>query len=1121
MHGEFNRTQNPAFAPLNASLLTHAPTSTQADGSSAICSLAVYSDYACVYPAIHFAGGTVNALSMHDQVIAAVVDDVRLFLWNCSKGTRVCRCLLDTDLRRHGYVNCMSIHRLALRRGVGGYRVAVGFSKGFISVLTPLGIEAHLGYASRRVDDEAQVPCGEVLADDSRTAKFACAVQRAILPPFKGALRSVLFFGGRILSEHDISSGDGHDIGIALNESCVRGHSTTSETAQKMRLARGRSILFTEGCVVWLSGDAMVGMMPEAFMGNTDSHIGPSINRLGLMTDGRPFDRTMNHPWIAHILRTSSLESARAIVVLNGMCKPTKALLLLLQAALHCGHITLVDKLVPPVVREPPRVWLECSMAVILEVMSNFAMYKRIGSHVYKSFVDFLIACVRKASVGGHAMESRILSGYLKILRRLQHKEGVGATNGRGGHGLDIVETQERVPSTAYEILKQGIESNRMSEAIYRMLQIAGTEQGGLQSLPVTLNAYVLHLLRKGSSDEIKKTLFFLDKEPRAVLHEIFWKSFDAEIREKAMHTLQSLGIVDGAAARAMQISHALQRMYLGVSGDPDDSPSFGTGAPSFNLLAPESFQTMAFENFDMTSALIPEGVMGGAWPNRGTFMDFEEFNALVEEGNDTILKLPALWMSDWTDRTLKLLSVESRVLGRKELTDAFLDDCWEAALQYACEHTDMSILERVLASIPERCKGPGQMKVMLPNQRGHLEVSMPVFTPDLPHGSSSLVLACVERSLATHGMLSQLYWPSALKLVALFERTHLNANFLHLDGSGECKTDALPGVGERLYAVRCLTGALHDLPNCTSMYSAEGFGVADAWEILRRPKSVSWCDWIAVSQTKALAPLACALNISLACNIPIETDGCDRIAWMGGLDKHYMNALPLLGYEASPEEGTQYFSPDFWRRIKEQLASSDALMHRFPTLASFIRKSVDGPAHLYAPRLALREEETLYTSLRNAMFTCSDQMSLLVSHCPPHLPFWLKKLIHFSTNVRHLKHEGASDAGEGKGKGKRGGGERGEGGEEEMGSLAAYFVAREVELERYIEKEFYVLPCESSDFLCIQNHLQHGRTFAALSAFLKANADTTNTATSSEGVGGDGGGGCLRLLLSKAATTL
>ena len=109
------------------------------------------------------------------------------------------------------------------------------------------------------------------------------------------------------------------------------------------------------------------------------------------------------------------------------------------------------------------------------------------------------------------------------------------------------------------------------------------------------------------------------------------------------------------------------------------------------------------------------------------------------------------------------------------------------------------------------------------------------------------------------------------------------------------------------------------------------------------------------------------------------------------------------------------------------------------------------------------------FLAVRNALFSCSSNSSLLLSNYPNQLPQWTKKLLHLSTSVRRRAGGGA------------------QGGSSEGQGLAEAARRQEREIEKYVENEFFVLPYESSLCLKVQNNIMHGRSFASIDACLKS----------------------------------
>jgi hypothetical protein len=181
----------------------------------------------------------------------------------------------------------------------------------------------------------------------------------------------------------------------------------------------------------------------------------------------------------------------------------------------------------------------------------------------------------------------------------------------------------------------------------------------------------------------------------------------------------------------------------------------------------------------------------------------------------------------------------------------------------------------------------------------------------------------------------------------------------------------------------------------------------------------------------------------------------------------NYLYSLPLLGFEPSESTRDKYFDSEFWTNFKRELLQNDRLSEKYPTLSSFLTKMSEGIVQ-FDEQANPPVSEDAFLVVRNALFTCSNQSSLLLTNFPSQLPQWTKKLIHLSTNVRQSRESGTPAS-------------------PSSGGLEELFLKQERDVEKYIENEFFVLPYESSLNLKIQNHIMHGRSFASIYACLKS----------------------------------
>ena len=961
----------------------------------------------------------------------------------------------------------------------GRLLIAVGDDRGVVTLLEPFG-----SFGSRQAPRGGRV----------ETRDFRCRVRRVVLQPFWGCrLAALAFQRDRILALH-FAGATARLAWAELRPQPRRREAERSRAEGCLTLERATVLGVAESSAVFLSGGDVVCVLPgpdAAGVGRQDPAF--HLCERTLKGDGGALAVADDvHAWLTDFLATRPVHRVKNLVDLNGICRgggDDDKVLLPLRAALHRFDVDLLGKLVPEIVSGGADLWVSCARLVSLEVAINLFKYPSLKETVLPKVLTFVIAILGRAHSSGDEATALELSRYLKMLRSFSRVRSPGGRAVEPGGGVEAEpekvteEGQQPGCGDKFEILRTGLAADRASEAMFRLLSSglnnpasAAPMHGDVGGVKRTINSYIVRLVQEAPIDEIGHSLGRLGLSPTRTLLDVFWSALTPGIRSRALALLDALGgageDVQAAAGRILRVRGAYESSSAAATAP---GPSSSPEALVRNLRCLDEGDRFGVEtspphldvHIDLEGTCKFEGVLGRAWPKRMIREDADDDGdgdgdgeGDEEDDGDGLDSIPALWFAEMEEESVRRIIVEGARLRGRPLPLGESYESWESCFRYACEHARIDMISEVLQRIPDGARCPGQLQVKI-SQRAVKEIPMAVFLPALPEGLPHFVLAEVRHRLAEQGIFQQLYWSSALDFLSFCERTVLSPRCLMPREDLEQAATSIKTVS----AIYCRENGFANL----SLLHDRSLGSADfAHDALENIADLSWCGWLPIAQHPGLQGLSCALNTAIVCHLDVRTTSCEGFGWVEGIEGigNYLHSLPLLGYEPSEGERCPHIGQEFWVAFKEELMQNARLQHKYPTLACFLAEMCEQRAEGEGPSCA-RDES--FVAVRNALFSCSSNSSLLLSNYPNQLPQWTKKLLHLSTSVRRRAGGGA------------------QGGSSEGQGLAEAALRQEREIEKYVENEFFVLPYESSLCLKVQNNIMHGRSFASIDACLKS----------------------------------
>ncbi|QDZ19044.1 spatacsin domain-containing protein [Chloropicon primus] len=1016
-----------------------------------------------------------QAICVKEGTVAAYALPNTLYVWSAHAPSLIWRHTLAPDLLLHGRgdqstVACVEAHFFPKDDLV----IAVGTKGGLTCVLEPTGLfqkmfrRATTAHENGTRDSKDCPGCITVEDAFEKFQTFHCRCKRLVVPAFSGhALTHLAFHHKSLLSLHTSE--------CSRKLKLVWSDLFPQTTRKSLEYSRGEKIVeICEATTLHVSSDLLVFfdqhsmfcVMPKLQRARKENH---NVSHLCEDTLGeKSLPSIGNFSWLADFLAVKTVEEVSNLIDLNDLCSSEdEKILLVLQAVLHRFDINLLEKLCPAIMKGSYKLWIWSARYITLEVVIYLFRYPSLKSSVVPKILKFVICLLRQAHDSRRSSEAQQLSRYLQVLRCFSRIQILP-----GGSEVSEATSVSKGMSTSsdkFEILKLGLSADRASEAVYKLLSFglsdhdfSSQQTGEIGGVRRTINSYLIHMIQNAPLKEIRHSLSRLDILPTSLLGDVFWSAFSVGVRRKAIENLCSLGGLGGDHLRVMNVMQNVKDVYCGR-----ESSLYCFSSSSDSERVVQSFLAESGGEFsvgyaspldvhvDLESTLQFEGVLGRDWPK--TMISASEGGRPTDgTAASGLSSIPALWFAEMEDEVVRRIIIEGVHLSQGAWSKTILHESWETCFRYACEHAHLDLLRDALAQIPDDAKCPGQLKVRI-NQRGVQEIPMVVFMPALPDGLPEFVQIQVRRLLAEQGIFQQLYWSSALDMLAFCEENILSARN---------KIDAaeFARIQDALKSVSAMYFSVNNFPNFTLLHDRSAGGTTHADDTMKNIEDLSWCSWLPIAQHRELRALSCALNTAIVCHLDIRTSEENCIRRIEGIG-NYLHSLPLLGFEPKEGEACRYFASKFWPDFKEELLQNTRFQDKYPTLSCFLNELSEKPSE----HTAACTEEGLFVAVRNAVFAYSNQYSLLMSNYPAQLPHWTKKLIHLSTNVRHYKNAGAEPE------------KAGHRHFEEM------FLTQEREIEKCIENEFFVLPYESSLNLKIQNNIMHGRSFASIDACLKS----------------------------------
>ena len=1039
-------------------------------------------DWIQSYSVVHLDNLSVNAVCVQGQLLVAHVDPNLLYLWNLEYSAVIWYHTLAVEsIRNLGTVN--KIEFCFTPRDE--FLIAAGTELGYITILK--AVDSFCMRMRTRVANSIQKAQSkrfthEIVVNSGyeNLHKFHCCCRRIILPLFKGLyLSNLVFHSEKLLSIYNCRKSQ---------KSCLLWSSSCPEARDSVEYSRAERIIELDRAIplrispdllVFLDNLSLFFILPKEG-GVKGAHPKDSYQYEVSIVEDFPLARaaaTSAYSWLSDFLVASNIREVGNMIDLNGICRNEgEKLLLMLQVALQRIDINLLENLVPEIVRASSQslnLCLSAARYLILEVIVYIFRYPSLQNIIIPKFAKFLIQLLKRASLSGRRLESKDLSKYLKILRGFDNTSTSREKTDKQHSNEDCWTEESSGPKDRFEILKAGLARNRLSEAVFQIISFGldnfeSSYGASSQSIDVKaiINSYIIHLVQNGSFDEVRESLTRLDICFRSVLENIFWSAFSKSIQKRAIENLHSARSLSDGILDAMKVIQTVEDAYKGK----DTCTHLGNGdyASVMRYFSSESDEVFGIGNNSAPHLSFPisleimlevEGVLGQAWPKR-----LRSRNIAGPSDNNVgtgIGLIPAVWVAEWSEESIQRILIEGKQLSSGSLSDTMLSEYWTSCLSYACEHDDIDLLLKTLSRVPQNATCSGHLKVRM-NQRGVIELPMTVFTPMLPDGLSSLVQSQVSHLLAEHGAFHQLYWSSALELLAFCEKFIVKAK-------SKVNAEEIARIQSHLDTVSAIYCSVNKLPNLTLSYDRNSRNSSHVDDTLKNTDDLSWCSWLPIAQNAELSALSCALNTAIVCQLDVHTTDNRTIEAIDGIG-NYLHSLPLLGFEPRESPGCKYFESSFWLNFKLELMGNSRLLEAYPTLSSFLHDLSDEALDSKSDRGGAPAEDESFIRVRNALFACSSQSSLLLSNFPSQLPQWTKKLIHLSTSVRQYPSNQKDMP------------------EPSNVELKELFLRQERDVEKYIENEFFVLPYESSLNLKIQNHIMHGRSFASIYACLTSN---------------------------------